>query len=140
VPGRAGTVADPPLAAVVTTGLNEGVVTETVVTGVAALTVAVGTVGAALGTVVDTVGVDTVGVDTVGVDTVGTVVGTVVVTVGTVTVAPSGRAVASTFATKKPDTVKQTSTTIIRHFTTFISPSAKLLVRSKNCLHLRPIR
>jgi hypothetical protein len=84
---------------------------------------------------VDTVGVDTVGVDTVGVDTVGTVVGTVC----TVTVAPSGRAVASTFATKKPDTAKQTSTTIIRHFTTFISPSAKLLVRSKNCLHLRAL-
>ena len=145
-PGRAGTVADPPPAVVVTTGLDDGVVTETVATGVVALTVVVGTDGATLGTVVDTAGtvVDTAGtvVDTVGttvdtvdttvdtvdttVDTGGTVVGTVVGTVGTVTVALSGRAVASTFATKKPDTAKQTSTTSVLHFTTFISPSAKL--------------
>ena len=154
MPGRAGTVADPPPAVVVTTGLDEGVVTETVATGVVALTVVVGTDGATLGTVVDTAGtvVDTVGVDTVArrstpwtrrstpwtrrstlwthrtVDTGGTVVGTVVGTVGTVTVALSGRAVASTFATKKPDTAKQTSTTIVLHFTTFISPS-------QNCLY-----
>ena len=52
-------------------------------------------------------------------------VGTVVGTVGTVTVALSGRAVASTFATKKPDTAKQTSTTSVLHLTTFISPSAE---------------
>ena len=126
VPGRAGTVADPPPAVDVTTGLDDGVVTETVATGVVALTVVVGTDGATLGTVVDTVGtvvgvgtvVDTVGttvetvdttVDTVDttVDTGGTVVGTVVGTVGTVTVALSGRAVASRFATKKADTAKQ---------------------------------
>jgi hypothetical protein len=135
-PGKAGTVADPPPAVVVATGLDDGVVTETVATGVVALTVVVGTDGTTLGTVVDTVGtvVDTVGtvVDTVGtrvdtvettVDTGGTVVGTVVGTVGTVTVALSGRAVASTFATKKPDTAKQTSTTSVLHFTIFISPS-----------------
>ena len=136
-PGRAGTVADSPPAVVVTTGLDDGVVTETVATGVVALTVVVGTDGA-LGTVVDTAGtvVDTVGtvvdtvdttVDTVDttVDTGGTVVGTVVGTVGTVTVALSGRADASTFATKKPDTAKQTSTTSVLHLTTFISPSAE---------------
>ncbi len=66
-------------------------------------------------------------VDTVDttVDTGGTVVGTVVGTVGTVTVALSGRADASTFATKKPDTAKQTSTTSVLHLTTFISPSAE---------------
>ena len=143
-PGRAGTVADPPPPVVVTTGLDDGVVTETVPTGVVALTVVVGTDGA-LGTVVDTAGtvVDTAGtvVDTAGttvdtvdttvdtvdttVDTGGTVVGTVVGTVGTVTVALSARADASTFATKKPDTAKQTSTTSVLHLTTFISPSAE---------------
>ena len=90
-----------------------------------------GTVVDTAGTVVDTVGtmVDTVDttVDTVDttVDTGGTVVGTVVGTVGTVTVALSGRADASTFATKKPDTAKQTSTTSVLHLTTFISPSAE---------------
>ena len=137
-PGRAGTVADPPPAVVVTTGLDDGVVTETVARGVVALTVVVGTDGATLGTVVDTADttvdtvdttVDTVDttVDTGGttVDTGGTVVGTVVGTVGTVTVALSGRADASTFATKKPDTAKQTSTTSVLHLTTFISPSAE---------------
>ena len=81
-------------------------------------TVGVDTVG------VDTVGVDTVGVDTVGTDTVGTV-GTVGTVIGTVTVAPTGRAVASRFATKKPETAKQTSTTIVLHFTIFLSPLAK---------------
>ena len=144
-PGRAGTVADSPPAVVVTTGLDDGVVTETVARGVVALTVVVGTDGATLGTVVDTADttvdtggttvdtggttVDTVDttVDTVDttVDTGGTVVGTVVGTVGTVTVALSGRADASTFATKKPDTAKQTSTTSVLHLTTFISPSAE---------------
>jgi len=68
VSGRTETVADPPPAVVVTTGLDEGVVTETVATGVVALTVVAGTDGATLGTVVDTAG---------------TVVGTVVGTVGT---------------------------------------------------------
>ena len=53
VPGRAGTVADPPWAVVVTTGLDE-VVTETVVTGVVASTVVVGSVGGTVGTVVGT--------------------------------------------------------------------------------------
>jgi hypothetical protein len=53
VPGRAGTVADP-RAVVVTTGLDEGVVTETVVTGVVASTVVVGSVGGTVGTVVGT--------------------------------------------------------------------------------------
>jgi antitoxin (DNA-binding transcriptional repressor) of toxin-antitoxin stability system len=57
---------------------------------------------------------------------VGTVVGTVGTVVGNVTVTVSGRPVASTFATKKPDTAKQTSTTIALHLTTLISPSAKL--------------
>lgn len=131
MPDWLGTVVDPLCAVVVTTGIDEGVVTETVATGVVALTVVVGTV---VGTVAVTVGalvgtdVDWV-VGTVG--TVGTVVGTVVGNGGTVvgtvtvTVVPSGRAVASTFATKKPDAAKQTSNTIIRHFTTFISPSEK---------------
>jgi hypothetical protein len=147
VPDRAGTIADPPSATVVTTGLGDGGATETVVTGVAALTVVVETVGTlvtvgvvtvgvvtvgvvtvgvvtvgvvtvgvvTVGVVtvgVVTVGVVTVGVVTVGVVTVGTVVDTVVDSVGTVTVAPSGRLVASTFATKKPDTAKQKTTTI----------------------------
>ena len=148
---RLGPVADPPSPeVVVTTGLNDGVVTETVATGVVALTVAVGTDGATLGTVVDTAGtvagtvVGTVGttVDTTleTVDTTLDTGGTVVGTVDTVTVALSGRAVASTFATKKPDTAKQTSTTRVLHFTIFISPSAetactqKQLVRSRNLL------
>jgi hypothetical protein len=148
VPDRAGTIADPPSAAVVTTGLDDGGATETVVTGVAALTVVVGTVGTlvtvgvvtvgvvtvgvvtvgvvtvgvvTVGVVtvgVVTVGVVTVGVVTVGVVTVGTVVGTVVDSVGTVTIALSGL-VASTFATKKPDTAKQKTTTIALYVTTF---------------------
>lgn len=54
VPGRPGTVADPAWTVVVTTGLDEGVVTETVVTGVVASTVAVGTVGGTVGAVVGT--------------------------------------------------------------------------------------
>jgi hypothetical protein len=87
VSGRTETVADPPPAVVVTTGLDEGVVTETVATGVVALTVVAGTDGATLGTVVDTAGtvVGTV-VGTVGttVDTVDTTVDTVDTTVDTV--------------------------------------------------------
>ncbi len=128
MPDWLGTVVDPLCAVVVTTGIDEGVVTETVATGVVALTVVVGTV---VGTVAVTVGA-LVGTDVDWVvGTVGTVVGTVVGNGGTVvgtvtvTVVPSGRAVASTFATKKPDAARQTSNTIIRHFTTFISPSEK---------------
>jgi hypothetical protein len=142
VPVWTATVVDAFVAAVVPTGIDEGVVTEAVVTGVLARTVVVGTVGTTVETVVATVGtvVATVGtvVGTVGtvVATVGTVVatvGTVVGTVGTVTAVPSGRAVASTFATKKPDTAKQTSTTIVLFFTPFISPSAELLHPAGTC-------
>jgi hypothetical protein len=133
------TVADPPWTVVVTAVLDEGVVTETVVTGVVVSTVVVGAVGGTVGTVVGTgtvvvtlVGTGTVVVTLIGtgtavvdevvsavVETVGGTVGTVV---GTVTVL--GGAVASTFATKKPETAKQMSTIIVLHFTTLISPSA----------------
>jgi hypothetical protein len=121
VPVWTATVVDAFVAAVVPTGIDEGVVTEAVVTGVLARTVVVGTVGTTVETVVATVG------------TVVATVGTVVGTVGTVTAVPSGRAVASTFATKKPDTAKQTSTTIVLFFTPFISPSAELLHPAGTC-------
>jgi hypothetical protein len=129
--GPAGAVADPTPALVVTTGFTDGVVTETVATGVVTATVTVGTVvgtsGTEVGTVVGTAVDWVIGavVDT-GADTVGTTVGTVGTAVGIVTVSPSGRAVASTFATKKPETPKQISTTIVLHFTILISPSARL--------------
>jgi hypothetical protein len=135
VPVWTATVVDAFVAAVVPTGIDEGVVTEAVVTGVLARTVVVGTVGTTVETVVATVGTVVATVGTV-VGTVGTVVatvGTVVGTVGTVTAVPSGRAVASTFATKKPDTAKQTSTTIVLFFTPFISPSAELLHPAGTC-------
>jgi hypothetical protein len=128
VPVWTATVVDAFVAAVVPTGIDEGVVTEAVVTGVLARTVVVGTVGTTVETVVATVGTVVATVGTV-VATVGTVVGTV----GTVTAVPSGRAVASTFATKKPDTAKQTSTTIVLFFTPFISPSAELLHPAGTC-------
>jgi hypothetical protein len=71
----------------------------------------------------DTVGTDTDGTDTDGTDTDGTD------TDGTDTVGTPGPAVARTFATKKPDTAKQASTTAVA-FTTFISPSTKPLTCS----------
>ena len=81
MPDWLGTVVDPLCAVVVTTGIDEGVVTETVATGVVALTVVVGTV---VGTVAVTVGA-LVGTDVDWVvGTVGTVVGTVVGNGGTV--------------------------------------------------------
>jgi hypothetical protein len=138
VPGWTATVVDPFVAAVVSTGIDEGVVTEAVVTGVLAWTVVVGTVGTTVETVVATVGTVVATVGTV-VATVVATVGTVVGTVGTVTAVPSGRAVASTFATKKPDAAKQASTTIVLYFTPFISPSAKVAAPSRNFFHLRSV-
>jgi hypothetical protein len=153
VGGRTRTAADPSWAAVFTTGIDDGVVTETVATGVVTPTAtgAVGTTGfddgvatetEATGVVAPTVTTGTATgtfaavvvptdavADTVGVWMIGTVV-------GSVTVAPSGPAVASTFAPKKPDTAKQASTTIILDFT-LSSPRRQDSSALKNYLHFQ---
>jgi hypothetical protein len=136
LPDGAATVTETPGAAVVTTGTGNGAVAETVATGVVTVTAGVVTAGVvtvvgAIGPVVGTGGTVTV---TAGTVTAGTV------TVGSVTVTPPGRAVASPFATKKPATAKQTSMTVVLHFTKFHLPVSKPAAPTGNWFHLYLLR
>ena len=113
-----------------------GVVAFTVVPGTVVVAVTAGVVAVTAGVVAVTSGVVAVtagvvavtsGVVAVTSGVVTVTAGTGYVTVGTVvgivTVSPSGRAVANTFATKKPEIARQTRTTIIVHFTTSTNPN-----------------